>query len=50
MNNKTLRVTLLWPLGFPRRSKWSDIGEAMDADQPVKKRGPDKKTTGKISN
>jgi hypothetical protein len=29
---------------------WSDIVEAMDAEQPAKKRGPYKKTTEEISN
>jgi hypothetical protein len=29
---------------------WTDIVEAMDADQPATKRGPYKKATAEISN
>ncbi len=49
--HKTLRVTPAMAAGISQTVlNWSDIVEAMDADQPAKKRGPYKKTVEEISN
>ena len=49
--HKTLRVTPAMAAGISETvMNWSDIVEAMDADQPAKKRGPYKKTAAEISN
>jgi IS1 family transposase len=49
--HKTLRVTPAMAAGISETvMNWSDIVEAMDADQPAKKRGPYKKTAEEISN
>lgn len=49
--HKTLRVTPAMAAGISETvMNWSDIVEAMDADQPAKKRGPYKKTVEEISN
>jgi hypothetical protein len=49
--HKTLRVTPAMAAGISDTvMNWSDIVEAMDADQPTKKRGPYKKTAEEISN
>jgi IS1 family transposase len=48
--HKTLRVTPAMAAGISETvMNWSDIVEAMDADQPAKKRGPYKKTEQAIS-
>lgn len=49
--HKTLRVTPAMAAGLSDTvMNWSDIVEAMDADQPAKKRGPYKKAIEEISN
>jgi IS1 family transposase len=49
--HKTLRVTPAMAAGISETvMNWSDIVEAMDADQPAKKRGSYKKTAEEISN
>jgi IS1 family transposase len=49
--HKMLRVTPAMAAGISETvMNWSDIVEAMDADQPSKKRGPYKKSVEEISN
>jgi hypothetical protein len=49
--HKTLRVTPAMAAGISETvMNWSEIVEAMDSDQPAKKRGPNKKTVEEISN
>lgn len=49
--HKSLRVTPAMTAGISKTvMNWTDIVEAMDADQPAKKRGPYKKTVEEISN
>lgn len=49
--HKSLRVTPAMAAGISETvMNWSDIVEAMDADQSAKKRGPYKKTVEEISN
>ena len=49
--HKTLRVTPAMAAGLSDKvMDWAEIVEAMDADAPVKKRGPYKKASAEISN
>ena len=49
--HKTLRLMPAMAAGISETVRnWSDIVEAMDVDQPAKKRGPYKKTVEEISN
>lgn len=49
--HKSLRVTPAMAANISETvMSWSDIVEAMDADQPAKKRGPHKKAVEEISN
>ncbi|CAJ0878077.1 hypothetical protein AMST5_02936 [freshwater sediment metagenome] len=49
--HKTLRVTPAMAAGISKTvMSWEQIVEALDADQPAKKRGPYKKTREEISN